>query len=120
MDPRAGVANRLEHPSKRVRGADLIISIGSNQKQVPHLRVRDQLLEEFDRRCIQPLQIVEEKGKRVLLPGEYAEEAPEYRLEAILRFERRQLRNRRLSSNHQLLLQHQVADQLTMRAQSLG
>ncbi len=64
--------------------------------------MRDQVFEEFDRRCIQPLQIVEEKGKRVLLSGEYAEEAPEYRLEAILRLVRRQLRNRRLSSDHQL------------------
>ena len=74
---RSGVANRLQRPQKRVRGADLVVSIGPDQKQVPHLRVRDQVLEEVERRCIKPLQIVEEQRERMLLPREYAEKAPE-------------------------------------------
>ena len=87
-DRRSGIANRLQRPQKRGRGADLVVSIGPDQKQVPHLRVRDQVLEEVERRCIQPLQIIEEQRQRMLLSREYLEEAPEDHLEAILRLPR--------------------------------
>src|SRR3954451_11469555 len=89
VDRHSGIANRLKSPQKRVRRPDLIVSIGSDQQQVPHLRVRDQVLEEVERRSIKPLQIVEEQRKRVLLPCEYAEKPPEYHPEAVLRFVRR-------------------------------
>jgi hypothetical protein len=67
---RSGLADRLQRPQKRVCRAYLVVSLGPNQKEVPHLRVRDQVLEEIERRCIQPLplQIVKEQGERVLLP----------------------------------------------------
>ena len=92
LDPCAGVADRLERPHKRVRGADLVVPVGPDQQQVPHLRMRDQVLEEVERRCIQPLQIVEEQRERVLLAREHAEEASENHLEAVLRVLRRQIR----------------------------
>jgi len=44
-DACARIANRFERPKKRVRGSDLVVSVGSNQKQVLHLRMRDQVLE---------------------------------------------------------------------------
>src|SRR6202045_3304298 len=120
LDRRSGIANRLERPQKRVRGTDLVVSIGPDQKQVPHLRVRDQVLEEVERRCIKPLQIVEEQRERVLLPREYAEKAPENHLEAVLRVLRRQVRNRWLSSDHELQRGNEVDDKLTVRAQRLA
>jgi hypothetical protein len=63
---------------------------------VPHIRFCDQLLNEFEGRCIQPLQIVQKQGERVLWLGESAKEAPENHLESILRLLRRQIRKRRL------------------------
>jgi hypothetical protein len=45
MDARAGIANRFERPQKRVRGSNVVVPVGPNQKQVPHVRVRDQMLE---------------------------------------------------------------------------
>src|ERR1700751_956789 len=102
MHPRIGITDRLERPRKRVRGSDLVVSIGPNQKQVPHLGVRDQVLEEVERRCIKPLQIVEEQRERVLLPCEYAEKPPKNHLKAVLRVLGRQVRNRWLSSDHKL------------------
>jgi len=68
LDRRSGTANRLEHSQKWVRGFDLVVSIGPDQQQMPHLRVGDQVLEEVQRRWIQPLQIVEEQHERMLLP----------------------------------------------------
>ena len=58
LDRRSSLADRLQRPRKRVRRADLVLPVGPDQQQVPHLRVRDQGLEEVERRCIQPLQIV--------------------------------------------------------------
>src|SRR6266436_4716806 len=120
LDRRSGIANRLKRPQKRVRGSDLVVSIGPNQQQVPHLRVRDQVLEEVERRCIKPLQIVEEQRERVLLPGEYAEKPPKNYLKAVLRFVRRQVRDRRLFSDHKLQRGNEVDDKLTVRAQRLA
>ena len=116
----SGLADRLERPQERVRGADLVVPVGPDQQQVPHLRVRDQVLEEVERRCIQPLQIVEEQRERVLLAREHAEEAPEHHLEAVLRILRRQVRDRRLFPDHELQLGNEVDDELTVRAQRLA
>src|SRR5882762_6856754 len=79
--------------------------------------MRDQVLEEVERRCIQPLQVVKKQGERVLLPCEYAEEAPEDHLEAALRVQWRQVRDRWLFSDHELQLGNEVHDELAVRAQ---
>ena len=83
---------------------------------MPHLRVRDQTLEEIERCCIQPLQIIEEQRERVLRPGERAEEAPEHQLEAVLRLSRRQVWNGRLFPEDELQFRDGVDDQLPVWA----
>src|SRR6267142_5943074 len=118
MHPRIDSADRLQRAQKRVRGADLVVTVGPNQQQVPHLWMRDQVHEEVERRCIKPLQIVKKQGERMLLAREYAKEAPEHRLETVLRVLRRQVRDRRLFSDHELQLGNEVDDELTIRAQS--
>ena len=120
LNPPSGLADRLQRPQQRVRGADLVVPVGPDQQQVPHLRVRDQVLEEVERRCIQPLQIVKEQRQRVLRPREDAEEAPEHHPETVLRVLRRQVRDRRLCPDHQLQLGDEVHDELTIRAQRLA
>ena len=87
---------------------------------MPHLSVRDQVLEEVERRGIQPLQIVKKQRERVLLPREDAEEAAEHHLKAVLRVLRRQLRDRRLLSDHELQLGNEIHDELTVRAERLA
>ena len=103
-----------------MRGTDLVVPIGADQQQVPHFRVRDQVLDEVERCCIQPLQIIEEQRERVLVASEHPEEAPENHLEAVLRILRRQVRDRSLRSNHKLQLGNEVDDELTIRAQGLA
>src|SRR6202040_1913952 len=87
------------------------------QQQAPHLRVGDQVLEEVERRRVQPLQIVEEQRERVLLAREHTEEAPENHLKAVLGVLRRQVRNRALFPDHELQLGNKVDDELTIGAQ---
>jgi hypothetical protein len=48
---------------------DLIVPVGVDQKQMPHLRVRDEVLEYVERRGAQPLQIVKEQGERLFRPS---------------------------------------------------
>src|SRR6266849_1877343 len=119
LDPRSGCADRLQGPQKRVRGTDLIVPVGPDQQQVPHFRVRDQMLEEVERRCIEPMQIVEEQRERVLRPGERADEPAEHQLEAILRIARRQVWNGRLFPDDELQLRDQADDQLAVRLDRL-
>src|SRR5216683_6627882 len=114
LDPRSSFADRFQRPQKRVRGTDLIVPVGADQHQVPHLRVRDQTLEEVERCCIQPLQIIEEQRERVLRPGERAEEAPEHQLEAVLRILRGQLWSGWLLPDDELHLRDEIDDQLAV------
>ena len=72
------------------------------------------MLEEVERCCIQPLQIIEEQRERVLLAREHPEEAPENHLEPVLRVLRRQVRDRRLFSDHELQFGNEVDDELTI------
>ena len=118
-NPHIGIADRIESPQKRVRRTDLVVPVGSDQQQVPHLRMRDQVLEEVERSGVQPLQIVEEQGERMLLAREHPEEAPEHHLEAILRVPRRQVRDWRLFSDHELQLGNEIHHELTIRAQRI-
>src|ERR1700730_3046712 len=55
LDLRSGLADRRQRPRKWVREADFVVPVSSDQQQVPHLSVRDQVLEEVERRGIQPL-----------------------------------------------------------------
>src|SRR6266576_3831997 len=94
LDPRSRFADRAQCPQKRVRGTYLVVPVGPDQQQVPLFRVRDQMLDEVECCCIQPLQIVEEQGERVFRPCEYADESLEDQLEAMLRVLWRKLRHR--------------------------
>ena len=119
LHARSRLADSIERPQQRVGGTDLVVPVGADQQQVLHFRVRDQMLEEVKRRCVQPLQIVEEQRERVFLAREYPKEAPEHHLEAVLRFLRRQVRDRRLFADYELQFGNEVDHELTIRAQRL-
>jgi hypothetical protein len=98
LDPDSGAADRIQPSNERVRGVDLVVPICPDQQQAPHIRMGDQVLEEVERRGIQPLQIIEEQRERVLLAREHPQEPPENHPEAVLRVLRRQVRDLRLVS----------------------
>ena len=98
---------------------DLVVAIGANQQEVPHLGMRRQVFEQLKRRGVEPLQIVEEQGKRVLWAGEYPEEPAEHPLKPVLALLRWQLRNRRLRADDQRELGDQNHHELAIGAQRL-
>src|ERR1700756_5204424 len=112
-DRRSSFADRLQRPHKRVRRANLVIPVGSDQQHMSYLRIRNQTLKEVERCCIQPLQIIKKENERMFWPGECSEETLEHQLEAVLRILRRHVRNGRLFANDEFQLWDEVNDQLT-------
>jgi len=100
-----------------VRRTDFVVAVSPDQHQVPHVRVGNQVLQQFKSCRVQPLQIVEEQRKRVLRPGERAEEPPEHQLEAVPRVLRRKVWNVRLFPDEELHLRDEIDDELAIRAQ---
>jgi len=49
---------------------DLIVPVRTDQHQVLQIRLGQQILEQVERRRVQPLQIVKEQRQRMFLAGE--------------------------------------------------
>jgi len=117
LEPRPGLADRLKRPHQRVCGADFVVPVGPDQQQAPYLRVRGEVRDQVERRCIQPC-----RSSRNRASGcSFRANTPRKRLKTIwkrfLRLLRRQVRDRRLLSDHEFQLRNEVHDELTVRAQ---
>src|ERR1700758_5664432 len=95
-------------------GADFVLAITPDQQEVLQLRMRQQILQQIERRRVQPLQIVEKQGQRMLLPREYANESAEHQLEAALSILWWNFRNWRLVSDNELQFGNQIHNQLSI------
>jgi hypothetical protein len=73
---------------------------------VLHIRPGQQIPEQIKRCRVEPLQIIEEQGKRMFRPCEYADKSPEHQLEAALRVLGRKLRDWWLFSYDELQFGH--------------
>jgi hypothetical protein len=72
-------------------GANLVVSVGADEEEVPDIRVSAEMLEEFERCRVQPSQVIKKERERVLFACEDAEEGSEHRLEPVLRIQRGEL-----------------------------
>ena len=73
-----------------------------------HLRMHHEMLDQIERRPVQPLQIVEEQRQGMLGPSEHPEEPTEHQLEAILAVLRREIGYRRLLADDEGELRDQI------------
>src|SRR5260370_15574161 len=78
------------------------------------------MLEQLERRGIEPMQVIEEQRQRVIWFGERAEEPPEHPLKSVFCLSRRKVRNGRLFPDQELKLGNEVDDELTVRADCLA
>ena len=85
LDERSGFADRLEFAHQWVGRRDFVVPIGADQQKMLHLRLGHQVFEEIERGRVEPLQVVQEQGERMLGPGEHAKEPSEDQFEAALR-----------------------------------
>ena len=73
------------------------------------------MLQQIERRRVEPLQIVEEQGQRMFRAGEDANKTLEYELKPALRLPRLELRDRRLLADDELQFGDQVGDEPCIR-----
>src|SRR3977135_2233385 len=104
---------------ERVRGTALVVAVGADQQQVPHVRVCNQMLEEIEGRGVEPLQIIEEQGERVFRLCEHIDETPARRWEPILSVLWREVRNRWLRADDELQFRNEVDNERPIRVQCL-
>src|SRR5690349_15520641 len=98
-----------------MRSSQFVVAICADQQQVPSLAPANQILDQGERRSIDPLKVVEKQDQRVLWLGEHVEECAKHHLKAIARVLRRQVRDRGLLADHELQLRNEARDQLTIR-----
>jgi hypothetical protein len=117
LDERSRVADCFELADERMGGIDFVAPVRADHEQVPHIRLGQEVLEDVERRCVEPLQIVEEQGQWVLRPREHGDEPPEDELETPLRVLRRNLGDWRLLPDDELQLGDEIDHQPSVRAQ---
>src|ERR1700737_1138954 len=100
-------------------GTDLVVPVGTNEQQVLQIRASQEILEQVERCCVQPLQIVEKQRQRMLVLFQHTDESSKDQLKASLRFLWRQLGHRRLFTNDVLQFRDELHNQLSVRVKRL-
>src|SRR5262249_61870597 len=101
------------------RGRDLVVPIRADEKEVPHIALDHQVLEQIECRSIEPLQIVQEQGERMLGPSEDPQKPSEHELEAALRVLWRQFREHGLVADNDLQVGDEIHHELAVRSERL-
>src|SRR5262245_36836391 len=117
LDDGTALANHRERSHERVRRIHLVVPIRADEEQVLGLGLHQDAFDEIERGPIEPLEIVEEQGQRMLRTREDADQTADGRLKAGLRIRRRDIRYRWLLADHELQLGHQVEEQRAVRAE---
>src|ERR1700733_7518485 len=117
--PGPGVLHRIELLPQRMGGVDFVVAIGADQHEVLHISPGQEILEQVERRRVEPLKIVEEERQRMLRPGEHADKPSKHQLETSLRVLRRKLWNGRLVTDDERQLGNEIGHQPAVRAQRL-
>ena len=100
-------------------GRDLVVPVRADEQEVPHIALDHQVLEQVKRRDIEPLQIVQEQGERMLGPSEDSEKPSEHELEAALRVLWRQFRDHGLVADDDLQVGDEIHHELAVRSERL-
>src|SRR6202045_5247454 len=91
----AGVLHGIEPLPQRMDGLDFVVAICADQHEVLQIRPGQEILEQVERRRVEPLKIVEEERQRMFRPGEHPDKLPKYHMETSLRGLWRKLREGR-------------------------
>jgi hypothetical protein len=116
MDRDSSLADFRQRPHERMRGAYLVVPVCTDEKEVSHFIVGDQVLEEIERRGVQPLEVVEEKREWVFWSGEDPKQPSEDHLKAVLCIPRRKLRHWRLFPHYEFKLGNKTCHELAVHS----
>src|SRR6185437_9755532 len=119
LDYRPPLADGLDLARKGMHGAYFVVPICTDQQKMPHVRLREQILDYVQSCGVEPLQIVEKQDQGMFRLCEYMDESAEYHLETSLSLLARKVENRRLISDNGLQIRDQRHHQLCVRIQRL-
>src|SRR5262245_14819838 len=102
-----------------MRCSDFVVAIGADEKKIAEIGPTQQVFQEVERRCVEPLQVVEEQRQRMLRPSEDADELPKQDLETPLSVLWRKLRDWWRLSDDVLHFRDEIPNQCRVRSQRL-
>src|SRR4029450_12970394 len=114
-----GAANRLQSAHEGMGGRDLVVPVRADEKEVSHIALDHQVLEQIKRGEIETLQIVQKQGERMFGPSEDPQKPSEHELEAALRVLWRQFRDLWLVADNDLQVGGEIHHELSVRAERL-
>jgi hypothetical protein len=99
---------------------DFVVPVRPDQQQLAHIGLGQKIRDQIERCRIEPLQIIEEQGKRMLGPREHSDKPPKDELEPTLGVLRRKIGNRRRFPDDELQFRNQVCNEPAVRAPMLA
>src|SRR5215470_18956425 len=108
LHSRSGLADGFELAQQRMRGIDFVVAVSTDHHQVLHIRLVQQVLEQVERRRVEPLQVVEEQRQRMLRSREHTDKTPQCQLKTMLCVLGWKFGNRWLRSDDKAQLRNQI------------
>src|SRR5262249_10283924 len=115
----SGCAERLQLTHERMRCSDLVVAEGADEQEIAKIGPAQQVFQKVERRCIEPLQVIEEQRQGMFRPSKDSDQPPKHHLEASLRVLRRKLNDRRQLSEDKLQFRNEMHHQSRIRSQGL-
>src|SRR5215831_10355783 len=97
--------------------SNFVLTVCADKQDVHSFVAGSEVLEEFERGAIKPLQIVHEEHERMFRSREYTHEAPQDSIETPLGLLRWEIRDGFLRADDQLNFGNKVDDELSIRAE---
>ena len=99
-----------------VVGGDLVVAVGTDDQQRSRIGIRENRVQQFERRSIDPLQVVEKDDEWMLGPGKGSDEAAEHVSKPVLRLDGLQRNGRSLFADDELNLRNDGRNDPAIRA----
>src|SRR5262244_2556362 len=100
-------------------GSDFVIAVSADEEKMTEIGPAQQVFQQVERPCIEPLQVIEEQRQGMFRPSEDADKLPKHQLEAPLRVLWRKLRDRLRLSNDELHFRNDIHNQSGVRPERL-
>ncbi|MNP01981.1 hypothetical protein D3C76_938140 [compost metagenome] len=115
----ASILDGLQLAHQWMSAINLIVSISTDHHQVLQVRACQQILQQVERRRVEPLKIIEEQSQRMFTPGENTDESAKHELKATLCLLWLKLWHRRLVTHDEFQFRDEISHEPGIGLQGL-
>ena len=115
VQDRSCLTNRLQLTHQWMRRVHFVIPVGADQHQMLHIGLAQQILDQIQRRSVEPLQIVEKQRQGMFRPSKNADKSAEHHVKPASRVLRQKFRDGWLVSYNEPQLGNQIHNELSVR-----